>query len=299
MSKKVDYSSDSDQSDEDFCPENAGNIEQLSEEDTDDEIEESENGVVSAKKVKKSNKNGSKKQKKENTSNDDDIDSSSLEKRNTRQKANSNNAQEKSIIEKDALESDDDEKSRTDALWADFLSDVKVVPKKEKSSTTAISSSKPSSISNKAKSSVQTKSTVEEPKIEKLADEPVKKTLTEVLNFAGEDVVVQKEVSADSIKENSRGSGSKPVVKGIKRFSSGGSGISSIINQIGKKKKMSVLEKSKLDWNSYKEDEGIDDEIKTFNKGKDGFLERQDFLQRTDLRQFEIERNIRQSRRNN
>lgn len=74
-------------------------------------------------------------------------------------------------------------------------------------------------------------------------------------------------------------------------------GLSSVLNHIGKKDKMSTLQKSKLDWNNFKKNEGIDEEIKMYNRGKDGYLEKQDFLQRTDLRQFEIEKGLRSARR--
>lgn len=75
------------------------------------------------------------------------------------------------------------------------------------------------------------------------------------------------------------------------------SGITSVLGQIGKKAKISTLEKSKLDWDSYKKQENLEEEINTHNKGKDGYLERQDFLQRTDLRQFEIEKQLRNTSR--
>ncbi len=92
-------------------------------------------------------------------------------------------------------------------------------------------------------------------------------------------------------------------------------------------------EKSKLDWDKFKKKEGIEEELQTHNKGKDGYvyilgveclchvtwqrkvrcrkicsflpnylelsfsftryIERQAFLNRTDVRQFEIERDIR------
>lgn len=74
-------------------------------------------------------------------------------------------------------------------------------------------------------------------------------------------------------------------------------GISSVLGQIGKKAKISTLEKSKLDWDNYKKQENIEEELNTHNKGKDGYLERQDFLQRADLRQFEIEKQLRNTSR--
>ena len=54
-----------------------------------------------------------------------------------------------------------------------------------------------------------------------------------------------------------------------KRTASGG--LSSIMDTIsGKKKKMGCLDKSKLDWDSFVQKEGIKEELSTFNKGKDG-----------------------------
>ncbi|OXB54210.1 UNVERIFIED_CONTAM: hypothetical protein H355_003145 [Colinus virginianus] len=75
------------------------------------------------------------------------------------------------------------------------------------------------------------------------------------------------------------------------------SGIGSLLGKIGsKKQKMSTLEKSKLDWENFKEEEGIVEELAIHNRGKDGYIERKAFLERVDHRQFEIERDIRLSR---
>lgn len=49
-----------------------------------------------------------------------------------------------------------------------------------------------------------------------------------------------------------------------------GGGLGNILGQLGKKNKLSVLEQSKKDWNSFKDEEGINEELSTFNKGKDG-----------------------------
>ncbi|KAF4528291.1 hypothetical protein B566_EDAN016642 [Ephemera danica] len=76
-----------------------------------------------------------------------------------------------------------------------------------------------------------------------------------------------------------------------------GSGLASMLGQLGKKNKLSTLEKSKLDWEGYKEQNGLTEEIQTHNKGKHGYLEKQDFLQRTDLRQFEREKQMRSNTR--
>ena len=47
--------------------------------------------------------------------------------------------------------------------------------------------------------------------------------------------------------------------------------MSSLLGKIGaKKQKMNTLEKSKLDWESFKEEEGIGEELAIHNRGKEG-----------------------------
>jgi len=62
-------------------------------------------------------------------------------------------------------------------------------------------------------------------------------------------------------------------------------------------KKMGTLEKSRLDWVAFKKQQGIEEELQSAVKSKNGYLERQEFLQRTDLREFEYEKDIRAKRR--
>ena len=48
-------------------------------------------------------------------------------------------------------------------------------------------------------------------------------------------------------------------------------GMSGILGQIGgKKQKMSTLEKSKMDWDTFKSEEGITEELAIHNRGKEG-----------------------------
>lgn len=54
-------------------------------------------------------------------------------------------------------------------------------------------------------------------------------------------------------------------------------------------------QKSQIDWASFKKAENLDEQLEQHNRGKYGFIERQEFLQRADYRQFENERSIRQS----
>lgn len=77
-------------------------------------------------------------------------------------------------------------------------------------------------------------------------------------------------------------------------------GLSNIMDKISggpPKKKMSVLDKTALDWKNFKDKEGISEELATFNKGKGGYLEKQKFLQQTDYRQYEAERDMRLGKR--
>ena len=77
-------------------------------------------------------------------------------------------------------------------------------------------------------------------------------------------------------------------------------GLSSFASQLtNKKSKLSTLEKSKLDWDRFKSDEGIAEDLKSFNQGKKGFLERQAFLERADVKQFEIEKSLRAGKKPN
>lgn len=48
-------------------------------------------------------------------------------------------------------------------------------------------------------------------------------------------------------------------------------GMSNILSRIGgKKQKMSTLEKSKMDWDAFKSEEGISEELAIHNRGKEG-----------------------------
>ena len=105
--------------------------------------------------------------------------------------------------------------------------------------------------------------------------------IKKVFDFAGEMVTVSKQVSADSAEakkflksqEESGGGVGKPgngteSVQGPEKKRP--SGLAGIVGSIGKKQKLGVLDKSKLDWNHFVDEEGISEQLKTHNKGKDG-----------------------------
>lgn len=76
---------------------------------------------------------------------------------------------------------------------------------------------------------------------------------------------VEKEVPAPTA-----GRGRGGVLAGRGRGRGGGGGLAALVGQLGKKNKLSTLEKSKLDWDRFKKHEGIEEDIQTHNKGKEG-----------------------------
>lgn len=197
------------------------------------------------------------------------------------------------------LGSENARKKKEDELWASFLNDVGPKSKAAPSSQVKAAEETEETSSNKP---LLKADELEKPK------ESEKVKITKVFDFAGEEVRVTKEVDASSkeaksfLKQNEKEKPQAPVSSaapplpagsGIKRTS----GMSSLLGKIGaKKQKMSTLEKSKLDWENFKEEEGIGEELALHNRGKEGYIERKAFLERVDHRQFEIERDLRLSK---
>ena len=120
-----------------------------------------------------------------------------------------------------------------------------------------------------------------------------KMKITKVFDFAGETVEVTKEVEKDS-KEAKQFQKAQEKQQAQKRPG----GLNSIMGTIsGKAPKMGTLDKSKLDWNKFVNEEGIKEELVTHNRGKDGYVEKQQFLERADVRRFEIEKSAREKSR--
>ena len=51
---------------------------------------------------------------------------------------------------------------------------------------------------------------------------------------------------------------------------------------------MNTLEKSRLDWAGFVDNEGIGDELQKWNKGDKGYLDRQAFLGRVEQNRDEV-----------
>ncbi|XP_034391266.1 craniofacial development protein 1 [Cyclopterus lumpus] len=190
------------------------------------------------------------------------------------------------------------QKKKSDDLWASFLSDVGSRPKEDT----------PASESRTAQKEDSAELTVSPLSTERKAPEPATVTITKVFDFAGEEVRVNKVVSADSkeakiylnsqnTKQEESGDEEEALSPGQPGTSAKRTaGMSSILGRMAsKKQKMSTLEKSKMDWDAFKSEEGITDELAIHNRGREGYVERKNFLERVDHRQFEIEKAVRQS----
>nr|AAM67183.1 bcnt-like protein [Arabidopsis thaliana] len=112
--------------------------------------------------------------------------------------------------------------------------------------------------------------------------------ITEVKDFAGQEIEVKRLVEADSKEALERGN------KGSSSSSAAPSAVDAVLEHIKKKQKLSVLDKTKKDWGEYKEEhKGVEDELDKYKKSSDQYLDKVGFLERADYRQFEKERDAR------
>ncbi|XP_010270917.1 PREDICTED: craniofacial development protein 1 [Nelumbo nucifera] len=108
--------------------------------------------------------------------------------------------------------------------------------------------------------------------------------ITEVREFAGEEIEVKKLIDANS----------KEAAEKAKAPVGPPSAVDAVLEQIKKKPKLSVLDKTKKDWGEFKEEnKGLEEELDAYKKSSNQYLEKVSFLQRTDLREFERERDAR------
>lgn len=276
-------SSDDEQSDEDYNPLKEKATE-LSEEESDDAISECDDEELRTTAVRTKQRNQKNVQKKKRrqsnvgaavTGNNDEV---------------YNSINTAASLESESPTKADDDKEKADALWADFLSGTDDAYKKPVVKVSAVTAS------------TNTKD-IQQSENKALEVTEKKRIVKETVEYAGEKIDIVKEVPIMPSASSSTRSGANKVeipLKNVgKRSFGGGGGLSTLLGQIGKKSKISTLEKTKLDWNTFKRNEGIDEQLQTHNKGKDGYLERQDFLQRTDVRQFQLEKNLRQTKRTN
>jgi len=96
--------------------------------------------------------------------------------------------------------------------------------------------------------------------------------------FAGEEIEVERELSSAEAQRQQ-----------AKR-----SGLDTLLASLKGDKKVSVLDKSRDDWKNFKKSNTkIEEELELHKKSSDKYLEKQEFLQKAELRQYELERDKR------
>lgn len=165
---------------------------------------------------------------------------------------------------------EEEQKKRTSDLWADFMKDTGFKTRAEIQQETSKGIVSNDSLScSRAKEDTDVKlDSNTKPK----AAAPIEKVVVqEVYDFAGEKVIVNKEVAANSIgTKSNKASLSSTAFTNTNQKKTAGGGLSSVLNQLGKKNKISTLEKSKLDWDKFKKDENIQEELQAYSKSKNG-----------------------------
>jgi hypothetical protein len=113
----------------------------------------------------------------------------------------------------------------------------------------------------------------------------------EQVKFAGQMIEVERTVVGGENKEQqmagsaSAGSAAKPM------------GIDSVLSQIKGPQKVTTIDKTNIDWETFKDKTGLEEELKKKAEGKDAYLVKKDFLNRVDARKFEQEKDERSRKR--
>lgn len=182
------------------------------------------------------------------------------------------------------LKSAEEEKKRIDDMWSDFLRDT--------NTETAANESKSEKVQSKSsghKNEIET----EKPSAQ---SEITSKSSDESSSSLFENRVAAPDTEKEQLATDSR-SKETPVQKPLGLGKRPKGDLSSLLGQFSKKQKPTLLESTRNDWNSFKDKEGINEELKTFNRGKDGYIDRKTFLNDVDLRLFEKEKEVRSKAR--
>lgn len=107
--------------------------------------------------------------------------------------------------------------------------------------------------------------------------------VTETRKFAGKDIQVTSEVDADS-----------KAAKAAAEQSKGASGLDAVLQSLAAAKKVTVLDKTRTDWSGFKgANLQVEEELEGYKKSNDQYLDKVDFLKRSELREYEQERDQR------
>jgi len=115
-----------------------------------------------------------------------------------------------------------------------------------------------------------------------------KMKVEEQVRFAGQTIKVSRTVEKSSME-------AKNIIQDAEK-EKGKSALDKIVGELkNPKKALSAVEKSTYDWDKYKDEKGLNEQLQ--DASKDGYVEKQQFLQRVDMRKFELEREERERAR--
>ena len=113
-----------------------------------------------------------------------------------------------------------------------------------------------------------------------------KKTIKEIVRF-GNDIHEVERVIPGAASSSSVSSSSE-----TSRSASAPSALETLVAGLDGPQSVSTMQKTSLEWDTFKSKQGIGDELERYTKN--GYLAKQDFLGRVDLRQFEQEKSQRE-----
>ncbi|KAI5063169.1 hypothetical protein GOP47_0021716, partial [Adiantum capillus-veneris] len=208
---------------------------------------------------------------------------------------------------------DSDKKARIDEIWKQLNSkkvapisksvprvlEEKIESKKEKKASTpdwmvSLGFARQKSLACELKTSTEVRQTEDKEALKKIAASALaaakdaaitnkdgKLVISEVRDFAGEEIKVTKLIDPNS----------KAAEEFKRRQSS--AGVDKLLQQIEKRPKLNVLDKTRKDWTDFKEEKQIEEELESYKKSGDKYTDRVAFLQRSDIREYERERDAR------
>jgi hypothetical protein len=108
-------------------------------------------------------------------------------------------------------------------------------------------------------------------------------TINETRRFAGQSITMERQVNADS-KEAAK------AMESAKKKA----GLDAVLESLAQAKKVTVLDKSQSDWKKFKKtDDALEAELEAHKRSGATYLERQEFLGKTELAEYERERDQR------
>lgn len=114
-------------------------------------------------------------------------------------------------------------------------------------------------------------------------------TFTEEKQYAGQTIRVTRKMNSSQA--------AAAASKGDAGGEDNPKGLDSLLQALNGPGKMSTVAKTSADWDNFKTDAGVEDEIEKQAQGKNAYLHKQDFLKRVDERRFVDEKGKRDQER--